>query len=230
MDINYYEEFELDARLKKVGIESDKLNLIYELVGEIIAAKEKALEIIIGLYRYKGIEFDDEEKTEVGKELTNQIKDKVIEYVYSNDDVTYSEAMIVINYFLLQIYKGIGLKVEEVIMDPCKAQFILDNEIYEATGEESEKIKLYNKLISPINEAINTLVNFIRSIYRSNRLIFKEEEKKTVHDNLIYELSDIIVHHIYNDEEATYNSAIDRINEYMVEFIGRFIKVRDNKD
>lgn len=216
--------------MKKVGIESDKLNLIYELVGEIISAKEKALEIIVGLYRYKGIEFDDEEKADVGKELTNQIKDKVIEYVYSNENVTYSEAMIVINYFLLQIYKGIGLKVEEVIIDPYKAKFILENEIYESTGEESENIELYNRLLTPINEAISTLVNFIRSIYKTNHLVFKEEEKRTVHDNLIYELSDMIVHHIYSDKEATYNSSIDKINEYMVEFIGRFIKVRDNKD
>ncbi|MGL5695070.1 MAG: hypothetical protein ACRCXA_13390, partial [Peptostreptococcaceae bacterium] len=212
------------------GIESDKLDLIYELVGEIITAKEKALDIIVSLYKYKGIEFDDNEKTEVGKELTNQIKDKVIEYVYSNDDVTYNEAMIVINYFLLQIYKGIGVKIEEVITDPCTAQFIIDNEIYENTGVESEQIKLYNRLVSPINDAISTLVNFIKSIYKTNHLIFKEDERKIVHDNLIYELSDIIVHHVYDDKDATYNSAIDKINEYMVEFIGRFIKARDNKD
>ena len=42
-DINYYEEFEIDNRLKKVGIESDKLDLIYELVNDIVEAKNKAL-------------------------------------------------------------------------------------------------------------------------------------------------------------------------------------------
>lgn len=230
MDINYYEEFEIDNRLKQIGIESDKLDLIYELVNEIIAAKDKALNIIIGLYKYKGIEFDDEEKLELSRELTNQIKDKVIEYVYSNENASYSEAMIVINYFLLQIYRGIGLKVEEVIQDPCKSQFMLEYEIYEAEGEESERIKLYNDLVGPIKEAVDTLINFIKSIYEKNNLVFKEEEERTVYESLTYELSDIIIHYIYDDECYTYKLLIDKINEYMVEFIGRFINVNDNKE
>ena len=134
------------------------------------------MDIIVGLYRYKGIEFEEEEKIELSKELTTQIKDKVIEYVYSNDNATYSEAMIVINYFLLQLYRGIGLSVEEVVYDPCKTQFLVENELFESGGEVTTRIELYNSLINPIKEAINTLVNCIKSIYKVNNLVFKEGE------------------------------------------------------
>lgn len=188
------------------------------------------MDIIVGLYRYKGIEFEEEEKIELSKELTTQIKDKVIEYVYSNDNATYSEAMIVINYFLLQLYRGIGLSVEEVVYDPCKTQFLVENELFESGGEVTTRIELYNSLINPIKEAINTLVNCIKSIYEVNNLVFKEGEEKIVSESLIYELSDILIHHIYTDENATYESSIDKINEYMVEFIGRFIKIKDDNE
>lgn len=188
------------------------------------------MDIIVGLYRYKGVEFEEEEKIELSKELTTQIKDKVIEYVYSNDNATYSEAMIVINYFLLQLYREIGLSVEEVVYDPCKTQFLVENELFESGGEVTIRIELYNSLINPIKEAINTLVNCIKSIYKANNLVFKEEEEKIVSENLIYELSDILIHYIYTDESATYKSSIDKINEYMVEFIGRFIKIKDDNE
>lgn len=82
------------------------------------------MDIIVGLYRYKGIEFEEEEKIELSKELTTQIKDKVIEYVYSNDNATYSEAMIVINYFLLQLYRGIGLSVRRLFTILVKHNFL----------------------------------------------------------------------------------------------------------
>ena len=203
---------------------------MFQWLSEIINAKDKALDIIVGLYRYKGIEFEEEEKIELSKELTTQIKDKVIEYVYSNDNATYSEAMIVINYFLLQLYRGIGLSVEEVVYDPCKTQFLVENELFESGGEVTIRIELYNSLINPIKEAINTLVNCIKSIYKANNLVFKEEEEKIVSENLIYELSDILIHYIYTDESATYKSSIDKINEYMVEFIGRFIKIKDDNE
>lgn len=138
--------------------------------------------------------------------------------------------MIVINYFLLQIYRGIGLRVEEVTKDPYKSQFMIEFESYESGGEESKSVKLYNDLVNPIKDAVDTLIKFIKSIYKTNNLVFKEEEEKTVYESLIYELSDIIIHYIYSDEEADYKNSIEKINEYMVEFIGRFIKVRDNKE
>ena len=204
--------------------------MIYELVNDIVEAKNKALSIIVGLYRYRGVEFNDKEKDELSKELTIQIKDKVIEYVYSSENPTYSESMIVINYFLLQIYKGIGIQVDDVAPDPCKSQFLIDNELYEVTGEESKEIKLYNRVLDSIKEAIDTLIKFIKSIYKTNNLIFKKEEEDTVYDNLAYELSDIIIHHIYIDKKANYRTSIDIINEYMIEFIGRFAKIKENYD
>ena len=204
--------------------------MIYELVNDIVEAKNKALSIIVGLYRDRGVEFNDKEKDELSKELTIQIKDKVIEYVYSSENPTYSESMIVINYFLLQIYKGIGIQVDDVAPDPCKSQFLIDNELYEVTGEESKEIKLYNRVLDSIKEAIDTLIKFIKSIYKTNNLIFKKEEEDTVYDNLAYELSDIIIHHIYIDKKANYRTSIDIINEYMFEFIGRFAKIKENYD
>ncbi len=188
------------------------------------------MSIIIGLYRYRGIEFNDKEKDELSKELTIQIKDKVIEYVYSSENPTYSESMIVINYFILQIYKGIGIQIDDVAPDPCKSQFLIDNELYEVTGEESKEIKLYNRVVDSIKEAIDTLIKFIKSIYKTNNLVFKKEEEDTVYESLAYELSDIIIHYIYTDKNANYRSSIDMINEYMIEFIGRFAKIKDDYD
>lgn len=214
--------------MKKVGIQSDKLDLIYELVNDIVEAKNKALSIIVGLYKYRGIEFDDNEKYELSKELTNQIKDKIIEYVYSNENTTYSESIMAINYFLLQIYKGIGIQVECVGTDPYKSQFLIDNELYEVTGEESKQIKLYNRVLDSIKEAVDTLIKFIKTIYKTNNLIFKKDEEDIVYENLIYELSDIVIHHIYIDEKASYRTAIDVINDYMIEFVGRFANIKDN--
>lgn len=214
--------------MKKVGIQSDKLDLIYELVNDIVEAKNKALSIIVGLYKYRGIEFDDNEKYELSKELTNQIKDKIIEYVYSNENTTYSESIMVINYFLLQIYKGIGIQVESVGTDPYKCQFLIDNELYEVTGEESKQIKLYNRVLDSIKEAVDTLIKFIKTIYKTNNLIFKKDEEDIVYENLIYELSDIVIHHIYIDEKASYRTSIDVINDYMIEFVGRFANIKDN--
>ena len=123
--------------------------------------------------------------------------------------------MIVINYFLLQLYRGIGLSVEEVVYDPCKKQFLMENELFESGGEITSRIELYNSLINPIKESINTLVNCIKSIYKANNLIFKEEEEKIVSESLGYELSDILIHYIYTDDDETYKSSIDKINEYM---------------
>lgn len=214
--------------MKKVGIQSDKLDLIYELVNDIVEAKNKALSIIVGLYKYRGIEFDDNEKYELSKELTNQIKDKIIEYVYSNENTTYSESIMAINYFLLQIYKGIGIQVEGVGTDPYKSQFLIDNELYEVTGEESKQIKLYNRVLDSIKEAVDTLIKFIKTIYKTNNLIFKKDEEDIVYENLIYELSDIVIHHIYIDEKSNYRTAIDVINDYMIEFVGRFANIKDN--
>ena len=188
------------------------------------------MNIIIGLYRYRGIEFNDKEKDELSKELTIQIKDKVIEYVYSSENPTYSESMIVINYFILQIYKGIGIQIDDVAPDSCKSQFLIDNELYELTGEESKEIKLYNRVLDSIKEAIDTLIKFIKSIYKTNNLVFKKEEEDTVYESLAYELSDIIIHYIYTEKNANYRSSIDIINEYMIEFIGRFAKIKDDYD
>lgn len=184
----------------------------------------------MGLYRYKGIEFEEEEKIELSKELIQQIKDKIIEYVYSNDNATYSEAMIVINYFLLQLYRVIGLNVEEVVYDPCKTQFLMENELFESGVKITSRIELYNSLINPIKKAISTLLNCIKSIYKVNNLVFKEEEEKIVSEALIYELSDILIHYIYTDDSVTYKFLIDKINEYMIEFIGRFIKIKDDNE
>ena len=138
--------------------------------------------------------------------------------------------MIVINYFLLQLYREIGLNVEEVKYDPCKTQFIMENELFESGVSVTSRIELYNSLINPIKKAITILLNFIKSIYRANNLVFKEEEEKVVSEALTYELSDIIIHYIYTDDSVTYKFLIDKINEYMIEFIGRFIKIKyDNE-
>ena len=138
--------------------------------------------------------------------------------------------MIVINYFLLQLYREIGLNVEEVKYDPCKTQFIMENELFESGVSVTSRIELYNSLINPIKKAITILLNFIKSIYRANNLVFKEEEEKVVSEALVYELSDIIIHYIYTDDSVTYKFLINKINEYMIEFIGRFIKIKyDNE-
>ena len=138
--------------------------------------------------------------------------------------------MIVINYFLLQLYREIGLNVEEVKYDPCKTQFIMENELFESGVSVTSRIELYNSLINPIKKAITILLNFIKSIYKANNLVFKEEEEKVVSEALVYELSDIIIHYIYTDDSVTCKFLINKINEYMIEFIGRFIKIKyDNE-
>ena len=59
-------------------------------------------------------------------------------------------------------------------------------------------------------------------------MIFKKDEEDIVYENLIYEVSDIVIHHIYIDEKASYRTAIDVINDYMIEFVGRFANIKDN--
>ena len=72
-------------------------------------------------------------------------------------------------------------------------------------------------MLDSIKEAVDTLIKFIKTIYKTNNLIFKKDEEDIVYENLIYELSDIVIHHIYIDEKASYRTSIDVINDYMIE-------------